>query len=588
MIQEDAIYSGKIKIDNQKLYEDEIRNLVMEELKNNSIILETDFQIIYDVLDSEISFSVFLKKQKDEENLPGDKIADRITKLKEEFYSCDSTDFERRDSILKKMENILDSYYHSHDIKIKDDNIISISELKSRLGQNIQRYNDIDIEISILNKKLLQNLDSNYGVLSQEDINNIESNYYKQISDLNSESVQCLMYIDIIENVLYSVKEKEQEKESIDYSILDNIQMVVVPESVCVGDSRNMPLMIKQLVELRLKSNSLPKLILNDSSLLERKSTNEQDADMLANFTIPFEPIDDSSKEQIYVLEDNGDYYVSLDVLNRFNIFSKIDLTYNDRLYYKISDSDYHNILSNKDNDYSPYEIIVETVSSNNNDLENEPIREVIIDSVPEVVEKKSLGIYQSDDSDDCYILKSICEDNNIPFSNVVVIDGLEYVLVNSDIQKEFKEHFSDYEFIYYPIHVPSRIDSSLNNLDSTIETVSYDSVIHKLYDDLVIRSSERPKASNVKVTRDFINILKNNEVGFNIVCLLGDIIKCKAPKGLLTFLSNNLFSTTRGREVYEKFMDRVNALSDNDLAIVTNFDGDASIVFPGTFGVRK
>ena len=588
MIQEDAIYSGKIKIDNQKLYEDEIRNLVMEELKNNSIILETDFQIIYDVLDSEISFSVFLKKQKDEENLPGDKIADRITKLKEEFYSCDSTDFERREILLLEMENILDSYYHSHDIKIKDDNIISISELKSRLGQNIQRYNDIDIEISILNKKLLQNLDSNYGVLSQEDINNIESNYYKQISDLNSESVQCLMYIDIIENVLYNVKEKEQEKESIDYSILDNIQMVVVPESVCVGDSRNMPLMIKQLVELRLKSNSLPKLILNDSSLLERKSTNEQDADMLANFTIPFEPIDDSSKEQIYVLEDNGDYYVSLDVLNRFNIFSKIDLTYNDRLYYKISDSDYHNILSNKDNDYSPYEIIVETVSSNNNDLENEPIREVIIDSVPEVVEKKSLGIYQSDDSDDCYILKSICEDNNIPFSNVVVIDGLEYVLVNSDIQKEFKEHFSDYEFIYYPIHVPSRIDSSLNNLDSTIETVSYDSVIHKLYDDLVIRSSERPKASNVKVTRDFINILKNNEVGFNIVCLLGDIIKCKAPKGLLTFLSNNLFSTTRGREVYEKFMDRVNALSDNDLAIVTNFDGDASIVFPGTFGVRK
>ena len=49
MIQEDAIYSGKIKIDNQKLYEDEIRNLVMNELKKNNIILETDFQIIYDV-----------------------------------------------------------------------------------------------------------------------------------------------------------------------------------------------------------------------------------------------------------------------------------------------------------------------------------------------------------------------------------------------------------------------------------------------------------------------------------------------------------------------------------------------------------
>ena len=59
MIQEDAIYSGTIQIDNHNLYEDEIRSLVMKELEKHNIILETDFQIVYDVLDSEILFNFF-------------------------------------------------------------------------------------------------------------------------------------------------------------------------------------------------------------------------------------------------------------------------------------------------------------------------------------------------------------------------------------------------------------------------------------------------------------------------------------------------------------------------------------------------
>ena len=586
MIQEDAIYSGKIKIDNQKLYEDEIRNLVMNELKKNNIILETDFQIIYDVLDSEISFSVFFKKHIDEKFPPYNEIVNRITKLKEEFYSCDSNDFERRERLLLKMENLLDTYYHSHDINIKDDDInsdesiISISKLKSRLAQNIQNYNDIDIEISNLKRKLSQKLDSNHGVLSQEDIINIESDYLKNISNLNSESVQCLMHIDLIENYLYNFDEKKKENESVDCSILDNIQMEVFPESVLVGDSRMIPLMIKQIVELRLNSRSLPKLIPNNSGFHERTSTNErQDADMLANFTIPFEPIDDSFEEKIFVLEYNGDYYVSSDVLERFNISKTVCLNYKGELYYKIS----HDVLSK-------YNLVVETLFSTNVDLDDEQIKKDIVDNASDVIEKKVLDVYQSEDSDEYYILKSVCEDSNIPFSNVVVVDGLEYVLISSDNQKEFSEHFLDYEFNYHPIRVQSILNSSLNDtydFDSTGETVSYDGVIHKLYDNLVVPSSERPEAVNVKVTRDFIKILQNNEVGFNIICLLGKI-KREISKGLLTFLSNNLLSTSRGQEVYERFLERVNALSDKELAIITDSDGNESIVFPSALEVIK
>ena len=588
MIQGDIIYSGTIQIDNHNLFEDEIRNLVIEELKKNNIVLESGFQIVYDVLDSEISFSVFYKNYKDRKTRPGDEVVKKISKLKEEFYSCDNDDFARREVLLLEMENILDNYYRSHDIKTNDvimnpsEDIISVSELKSRLAQNIHRYNDIDVEISIIKKDLSQKLDSDCGVLSEEDIISLESDYLKRISNLNSESVKCLMHIDMIENVLDNINKKEikyeTEKESVDYSVLDNIQMIVYPESVHEGDSKKMPLMIKQLIELRLKSKVQPQLILNTSNLHERKSTDEKDSDMLVDFTISFDPIDDSSKEEIYVLEDNEDYYVSSDVLKRFNISSSIELIYNDRLYYKISNSDFLKISSNKDNDYSPYEIIIESLSLNNN-IFDDPISEVII---PEAVEKKDLDLYQSDESDDFYILKSVCESNNIPFTNVVVVDDLEYVLINSENIDEFRNRFSDYEFIYHTIDVPSHIDSSLNNLDSTGEIVSGDDVIRKLYDNLTTPLTN-PNPCDVKVTRTFINDLQAAGDGFNIICSLGDIDR-SGSKDLYAFLTNNLMSTPRGQEVYERFMERVNSLSDDELAVLTTGDYEST----GVFGLKR
>ena len=588
MIQGDIIYSGTIQIDNHNLFEDEIRNLVIEELKKNNIVLESGFQIVYDVLDSEISFSVFYKNYKDRKTRPGDDVVKKISKLKEEFYSCDNDDFARREVLLLEMENILDNYYRSHDIKTNDvimnpsEDIISVSELKSRLAQNIHRYNDIDVEISIIQKDLSQKLDSDRGVLSEEDIISLESDYLKRISNLNSESVQCLMHIDMIENVLDNINKKgikkKEEKESVDYSVLDNIQMIVYPESVHEGDSKKMPLMIKQLIELRLKSKVQPQLILNTSNLHERKSTDEKDSDMLVDFTISFDPIDDSSKEEIYVLEDNEDYYVSSDVLKRFNISSSIELIYNDRLYYKISNSDFLKISSNKDNDYSPYEIIIESLSLNNN-IFDDPISEVII---PEAVEKKDLDLYQSDESDDFYILKSVCESNNIPFTNVVVVDDLEYVLINSENIDEFRNRFSDYEFIYHTIDVPSHIDSSLNNVDSTGEIVSGDDVIRKLYDNLTTPLTN-PNPCDVKVTRTFINDLQAAGDGFNIICSLGDIDR-SGSKDLYAFLTNNLMSTPRGQEVYERFMERVNSLSDDELAVLTTGDYEST----GVFGLKR
>ena len=588
MIQGDIIYSGTIQIDNHNLFEDEIRNLVIEELKKNNIVLESGFQIVYDVLDSEISFSVFYKNYKDRKTRPGDDVVKKISKLKEEFYSCDNDDFARREVLLLEMENILDNYYRSHDIKTNDvimnpsEDIISVSELKSRLAQNIHRYNDIDVEISIIQKDLSQKLDSDRGVLSEEDIISLESDYLKRISNLNSESVQCLMHIDMIENVLDNINKKgikkKEEKESVDYSVLDNIQMIVYPESVHEGDSKKMPLMIKQLIELRLKSKVQPQLILNTSNLHERKSTDEKDSDMLVDFTISFDPKDDSSKEEIYVLEDNEDYYVSSDVLKRFNISSSIELIYNDRLYYKISNSDFLKISSNKDNDYSPYEIIIESLSLNNN-IFDDPISEVII---PEAVEKKDLDLYQSDESDDFYILKSVCESNNIPFTNVVVVDDLEYVLINSENIDEFRNRFSDYEFIYHTIDVPSHIDSSLNNVDSTGEIVSGDDVIRKLYDNLTTPLTN-PNPCDVKVTRTFINDLQAAGDGFNIICSLGDIDR-SGSKDLYAFLTNNLMSTPRGQEVYERFMERVNSLSDDELAVLTTGDYEST----GVFGLKR
>ena len=74
---------------------------------------------------------------------------------------------------------------------------------------------------------------------------------------------------------------------------------------------------------------------------------------------------------------------------------------------------------------------------STNVDLDDEQIKKDIADNESDVIEKKVLDVYQSEDSDEYYILKSVCEDSNIPFSNVVVVDGLEYVLISFDNQKD-------------------------------------------------------------------------------------------------------------------------------------------------------
>ena len=78
------------------------------------------------------------------------------------------------------------------------------------------------------------------------------------LDDINVQKIDVFINEDFSFNKNYSTS-------LTDCSILGNIQMEIFPESVLVGDSRMIPLMIKQLVELRLNSRSLPKLIPNNS-----------------------------------------------------------------------------------------------------------------------------------------------------------------------------------------------------------------------------------------------------------------------------------------------------------------------------------
>jgi len=591
MIQEEVVYSGKVKIDdNQYLYEDEIRNLVMNKLQENNVVLESNYQIVYDVSNSEISFSVFYGNDKEKNISPESQIIDRINILRKEFYLCDENDYENRENLLLEMENLLDNYYNSlgkdkiKDYKDIDGSIISLSDLKEDLSKSVQRYNEIDSDIALLKKELSKKLDNENGVLGEDEIIGLESDYLNKISDLNRESVQCLMHIDLIENRIYTIEHRENEH--FDSLSMENIQLVVSPQSIYEGDCKKIFLSVKQIVELRIKSKLQPQRVLNASEGFdERKSTGEeQDKDMILDFTVRFDPIDDSTHDEIYVLEDNGDYYVSSEVLKRFNISSNVDLTYNDRLYYKISNSDYQYIVNNKNNGYSSYEIFVETltVDKDNNDINvfnesDEQINEVFISSAS--TEKKFLDIYQYDGSDDIYILKSVCVDNNIPFSNTIAVDGQEYVLINSMNKSIFMSHFSDYDFNYHTIQIP--VNNNYN------QNISFDSVINKLFLNLVFPSSKKPGACNVKVTRDFIGILQNSEDGFNIVCSMGKASP-HASKSLLKYFASSMFNnTSRGSDFFKKFEERVEGLTPEELAVLTT-SGNEDYDFLEIFEIKR
>ena len=102
------------------------------------------------------------------------------------------------------------------------------------------------------------------------------------------------------------------------------------------------------------------------------------------------------------------------------------------------------------------------------------------------------------------------------------------------------------------------------------------------MYDNLTTPLTN-PNPCDVKVTRTFINDLQAAGDGFNIICSLGDIDR-SGSKDLYAFLTNNLMSTPRGQEVYERFMERVNSLSDDELAVLTTGDYEST----GVFGLKR
>ena len=76
-------------------------------------------------------------------------------------------------------------------------------------------------------------------------------------------------------------------------------------------------------------------------------------------------------------------------------------------VYAPLWDKISHDVLSK-------YNLVVETLFSTNVDLDDEQIKKDIVDNASDVIEKKVLDVYQSEDSDEYYILKSVCEDSNI------------------------------------------------------------------------------------------------------------------------------------------------------------------------------
>ena len=104
------------------------------------------------------------------------------------------------------------------------------------------------------------------------------------------------------------------------------------------------------------------------------------------------------------------------------------------------------------------------------------------------------------------------------------------------------------------------------------------------MYHYLASPVSKKPEACYRKATRDFIKALKYGD-GFHIIC---SGLNGEASNNLLSYLAKELFDTPRGKEVYDRFVARVNSLSDEELAVLTGSSDLENTAFQDVIGVRK
>ena len=253
-------------------------------------------------------------------------------------------------------------------------------------------------------------------------------------------------------------------------------------------------------------------------------------------------------------LDNNNEKYVRKAALERFNISSDLEVEIEGQKFARISPEDAQHIIDNQDNDYSPY--VVEE-------------RDVHLGTrkgpVPPVPSEEDIFLYRDlNDNGQVYASGEVLGRFGIsPSGDAQVIEGNICYKISSDTD----------QMINYIADKSSDPKLNVKYIDVNLkkkEKPHVEAIIQKLTKELDIRAkdSKRYTASNIKVSRNFVNELQSGNWVYNVVHLAPAV--AKASISFFKKLSGKIMTSRRAKETMEEITRRADEdLTEEELEVL-------------------
>jgi hypothetical protein len=458
------------------------------------------------------------------------------------------------------------------------------------LGISLDEYHEIT---NTLRKRKIMN-----AILSQKGLDEIvEKKANLRTKEENKKLREAKN--EVLEEIS-NFKKANKDKE---ISVLDSIEALYNLDS-SLKLVKSMPLIVssKDMDNIHSNVRLLPEKIVSDNHINNKYMPRKASLDML---TVRKDREDSLEKIVIYKDLDNNSMYVKNHVIKRFNLDKKSDEVKIDNFScYKIDEDDANYIIGNANNNYSPYQIDVKEVNlgKKDNNINNQVTKlELPIEvknsntSNNNLTEDKLEKIVIYKDQDNLmyvkkYVTKRFNLDNNfeVKIDNFVCSkideDDANYIIGNAN------NSYSPYQIEVKNVILDKKNNSNnnpVNNGGNTKPTGNnkptnskppvnshskphVEAILQKLTKDLTIKSkdSKRYTASNIKVSKNFVNELHSGNYAYNIVHVVPATFK--AIFSGIKKLSSKLLLSSRGKEAISELKRRLDEdLSDEELQVL-------------------
>lgn len=284
---------------------------------------------------------------------------------------------------------------------------------------------------------------------------------------------------------------------------------------------------------------------------------------------------------------DNNKFYTGDKIFNRFR-FDKLSeaISLDGEDAFEISADDVNYVVSNKNNKYSPYDVIIKDVVLGKKVVPEEVVQsfempqalygpapvldtqEVKVDEVMPSDEEVINLFRDLNDNDQVYASNDVLHRFGIsPTNKGIMINGVEAHKIGRDTDQIINSiakmsHNPKMVIRYTDVYLEKQRDAS--NPKPHVEEI-----IDKLTSGLDIRPKDqkRYRASNIKVSKGFRDELKSGNLAYNIVHIIPATLR--AGTNFFRKLSAKIVTSKRARNAMQTIQERLDQLSEEELEVL-------------------